>query len=101
MKKTIADIIGDYEDIFNPLSELYRQLPLPMVFPRVDFIRKNKYIYKLGNGYLLDFNYRSGETSLQCKRVYLSEGELEIGIHELEIEFDNLLKEKQAKENCE
>lgn len=91
-KQTIADIVGDYEDFFNPFSELYRQLP--MVFPKLNFIRKNSYIYKLDNGFLLDFHYQAGEVMLKTRRVYATEGELELGIQELEIEFDNLLKEK-------
>lgn len=96
--KTLADVIGDYEDIFNPFSELYRQLPLSLVFPKFDFIQKNKYIYRLDNGYLLDFNYRAGEIILRSRRVYSTEGELELGVQQLEMEFDNLLKEKAKQD---
>lgn len=85
------------EDIINS----YERDQLSFSFPEVSLIRKNKYIYKLDNGFLLDFDYSSSDIRVKAYKAFLTEGELEVGVHELELEFDNKLREKQQKEKSE
>jgi len=58
------------------------------------FTIKNKFIFKTDNGYMLDFHYESSDCKIKTKRVFSTEGELETAVQELELEWDNLLREK-------
>lgn len=86
---TLKDVIGDYEDIFNPIASF-----IPPVDLQLPLVQKNKQIIHADNGFILRFHYKAGTTEINTTRIYATEDELEVGAQELELEFDNLLREK-------
>lgn len=95
MRSKVWDAIGeDFENLFDPLSTWASWLPSS----RLESVsRETVNIYKVDNGFLLSFSKQKGDIEVLFRKVYLTEGELQVGLEEGRLQFDNLIREKGSE----